>query len=684
VADVEALRTAAASATLIGCDVETSGGGQSAFITCAGYACWGKDGKLSTFVVPFAAPYKEGGRYWETETDELRVFDLLREVHQTQALKVMQNGAYDSHYYIAYRLPLRNYLFDTANAFHAIWPESPKRLDWVASFCCDYYTYWKDEGKEAKDDNKGEIKVPQTQEGCERYWRYNALDCHYTALSSRPLLALLLHPNNKWALQNFVEEFRAQLGPALRMSLTGALVNRDIQAKLSADNIDKHIRALDTLRYMVNDQEYNPNSPHQTSSLIYDVLRATELKRKGRTVDEKVLKVIETQSPILFHVIEQIWKTKKPANNVSKYGSGNLRLLNNRWMYVMNAAGTETWRYASKKSHFWVGTQIQNVPYSVRPVIEADKGYVLFDADYAQSDAFFTAFESEEPTYMKNVLDDRDTHCVHAAQFFQRDYDELLKGYLADDPAITHSTKGIRQMTKRVTYGANYLMAAFTLFMTMGGKPPVVAAAQALGYDDAPSWTDAKLVHFCQRMLDFYFNKMYPGLLPWIQEEVQRAIRNGNRATCAFGKTRTFFGNLNNDSAAQRELAAFFGQGGTAGNINTALENIHYKSPFYSEGGIILFQVHDSIVGQIPEDKLDLLSVIHACMDNECEVKGRTFRVPVEIKVGRGWGKRMVKYKKDATTLADIDSFDAQWMEKNGYAESKADAANNWANRLSA
>ncbi len=660
---VHELHTFISESFFVGMDVETSGQGRSSIITSSSYTAWRKDGVVKTFVVPFVAPYKDGGCFWETEEAEVQVHLLLRKIHASDAVKVMQNGAYDSHYYIAQRFPVRNYLLDTAHVFHAMWPEAPKRIDFIAAFACDYYAYWKDEGKEEeKDDNEGKLKMPQTEKGCERYWRYNGLDTHYTSVAGRFMLAMLLSPGHEWGVKNYVEEFRAQMGPALRMSVTGVHVNTEVQWQQHQSNMFKADEALATLRFMVDDNEFNPKSPQQYASLVYDVLRANEIKGKGRTVNESIMKLVQTQSPLLFRVIQQVWDSKKPANLVSKYGVGNLKLMNGRWMYTMNAAGTETWRYASKQSYYWVGTQIQNVPYPARTMVEADEGYFLFDADYGQSDAYFTAFESGDPDYIRTMLDDRDTHCVHASQFFQRDYNELLEGYLQDAEWVTESTTGIRQITKRIVYGANYLMAAFTLFITMG-KKSVVAAAQQLGYDDAHTWNQSQLIHFCQRMLDFYFNKMYPTLQPWLQEEIQRAVRNGNKAVCAFGKTRTFFGNLETDSGAQRELAAFFGQGGTAGNINKAIDRIYYGSSFYGEGGMLLFQVHDSIVGQIPRSRLDLLNTIVDCMDNTCNVKGREFHVPVDVKVGVGWGKRMMNYKP-GVTQHQIEEKDRQWHIK--------------------
>ena len=81
------------------------------------------------------------------------------------------------------------------------------------------------------------------------------------------------------------------------------------------------------------------------------------------------------------------------------------------------------------------------------------------------------------------------------------------------------------------------------------------------------------------------------------------------------------------------------------------------------EGVQLLFQVHDSIIGQIPKDRLDLIPAIELAMANPVTIKGRTFTVPTDAQVGIGWGKRLMNYK-DGITYEDIKAHDDKWWEK--------------------
>jgi len=661
-AEVEAAKESAATCLCLAIDVETIGAGYTATISCTGIAGWHRDGSISVWVIPWYTGHSEGGKpFWPSADVEARVRTEVAALLDNSVPKVMQNGLYDSTYFVRENMPVRNWWLDTAVAFHAVWQQAPKRLDFIASICCDYVQYWKDEGKSVEN-AKEDVKVgtlPTTEKGMERYWRYNALDCYYTLVSVPPIMSLIAKQD--WALINYKKEIRQFTGPSLAMSTRGIRVNHAIKTKLEFDNHAESAEQLEILRTMVATPEFNPNSNQQVAELLYDVLGAKALPRKGKTVDEKVLKVIQTQHPLIARIVEQIWATKKPANNVSKYGS-SLRLYNDRLLFTLNSTGTKNARYSSKNSNLHVGTQIQNVPYAIRVMLEADPGYVLFERDYAQSDGYFTAFHADEEAYIANLTGDKDAHCVHAAEFFRRKYEDIYAGYVAEEPWVVDSTKGVRQITKRVTYGANYLMMAYTLFITMG-RQSVVAAAQQLGYDKAGNWDLKRCVKFCEYLLWVYFNKLYRGLRPWIETEIKTAIRHNNRATCIGGYTRTFFGDMAKDDTVHRDLAAFFGQSGTACNINEALENIYY-SDWEKRGGILLFQVHDSIIGQVPIDKLELIEEVGGMMANErVAPSGKKFVVPSEAKVGIGWGKRMMPFTP-GITFAEIKAHDDAWQAK--------------------
>lgn len=674
-ADVQELYDAAVSAIAVAMDIETTGVGETARITCSGYSVLTDAGAVRSFVVPFLDPFATDGKYW-TDAEFEAMLLLLQKVHDTAAPKVLQNGTYDAHYYIRYRLPVRNWFMDTAVGFHSIWPELPKRIDFIASVAVDHYRYWKAEGKaDAKDDDKAGA-LPTTQEGWQRYLRYNALDCHYTLLCMMWEIKLLHGVD--WAMENYRQSMRQVLGPALAMSLRGVNVNQRMQTAYAQKNYSEHECALTDLRIMVGDKEFNPNSPPQVASLLYDVLGCTPLPKRGakksnaaRSTNEKDLEIIRTQHPLFDRVIRQIWDSKKPLNNSSKYGTNGLRLFNNRWMYLMNAIGTENARYASKQSHFWVGTQVQNVPYPMRCLIEPDPGYVLFELDYSKADFWHTAFASQEPNMMEIVQLEAnggtyegkpaDVHCYHASKFFQKAYPEIYDGYKAKDEWVVESLHGVRQNSKRIVYGANYLMAGYTLFLTMG-KEAVDATAEAMGYSTA-GWGINDYARFCQGLIDFYFQDMYPMLMPWLENTIHNVARNGNKAVCCGNRTRTFFASLYNDKGAQRELAAFYGQAGTALTINRALDNVYYSN-FDTQNCMLLFQVHDAVIGQVKIEHLHLLGELKKLMEVENEINGHTFVIPADGTVGFGWGYRQTDWHPDIT-IDEIAEADKKWQAKN-------------------
>jgi DNA polymerase I-like protein with 3'-5' exonuclease and polymerase domains len=56
------------------------------------------------------------------------------------------------------------------------------------------------------------------------------------------------------------------------------------------------------------------------------------------------------------------------------------------------------------------------------------------------------------------------------------------------------------------------------------------------------------------------------------------------------------------------------------------------------EGVQVLGQVHDAILGQVPNDKVDeLMPKIVKCMTNPMVVQGRELIIPSSVEVGDTW-----------------------------------------------
>src|SRR3546814_7150051 len=94
-----------------------------------------------------------------------------------------------------------------------------------------------------------------------------------------------------------------------------------------------------------------------------------------------------------------------------------------------------------------------------------------------------------------------------------------------------------------VVHGSNFMMAAMTLYLTMG-RDAVVVAAKLAGHSNADPWPQAELVNFCGTLDRKYRNK-YPRLTMngRYADLLQEVITKGT-ITNALGTFGTFIGDL--------------------------------------------------------------------------------------------------------------------------------------------
>lgn len=660
VEDLATIRRLADQAKIITKDIETSG----RMISCDGMSFLLPDGTIQSWVIPFINTCKPRNLHWDTEEEEIIAWQTVKHVNSAAAPKCMMNGTYDCTYYLIYNVAPVNYFLDPMHMVHAVWQQAPKRLDVQTALFVDHSRYWKEDIKGDSDGDKGVL--PITPEGLANYWRYNALDTHNTLLVAVNVLALLCQPGMKWAFDNYVKEIELQLGPAFMMTMHGLnaiperLDHKVAQAKAVAS------AALQELKIMADDPEFNPGSGPQLAHLLYDILGAqlpsvVKAKLSGRKTDvlptdEKTLELIKDQHPILSLFIDKLWEYKKAAANVSKFGSPYF-LYKDRFLYKYSAAGTITWRFASSEHNLWCGTNAQNLPGPWREPYSADPGYLYVEIDYSQSDVYFVAFHSGDEDLIRNITDDRDTHSVHCEHFFKIPYADIVAGKKAKAAWVEDPLTGVRQVTKKVTHGGNYMMTAKTVFVQMG-RAAVRAAAKALGVQNSENLADRDLVVVCEKLLQDYIPGLYKRMPKWHAEVKQGAMRSGGRATNAFGFTVNVLGDIAKDQGIQRQLVAFYGQSGTAGNINRTLVDITYHSSLIQRGMWLVTQTHDSLGFLVPCKDMkvahEMIGEVIQIMEQPCTINGRTFYVPAEASIGITWSKKSAMDYRPDLTLEDI------------------------------
>jgi DNA polymerase I-like protein with 3'-5' exonuclease and polymerase domains len=648
--DEVAHHTAAAKvATMVSHDKETAGG----FVTCCTYTYDDKSGRLVSFVVPFFDPFAQDGAYWKDEKDEVRVRNLLADLDASDVVKAMQNGPYDCAYAVKENSPFRNYIVDTKDLMHSMWIEAPRALHNIASYFVDHYTYWKDENKGHKEDGWGADYAT-----VRRYWRYCGLDGYYTWLTASELVSKIVRV--PWALRNYDERIALNVGPLFAASLRGLKVEKTRHQKIMVEQTQKFENGKQDIRNLSGEADFNVNATNDVAWLLYDILGAkkTRIQKAGsklgvRSTDEKVLRLMKEQmNPFLNHAIDRILAAKKPGNIVSKYG--DIKELcygpnNDRFLSWHSASATDTFRLNSGSSQFWTGTNAQNLQPFIQEIFVADPDYIFLDADYSASDDWFIAYEAEDEAKME-ILRTKDTHSYHAATFFKLCYDEVVRAKKNHEDWVVHAIIGVRQIAKKFNHGKNFRMGAQMTYNLMG-RDMAVATARLMGYKNPEAMTDKELIGMCQMIGDMYDHPrtgMYKRIRPWQDETVVELKHNDGNAVNAFGQTRHFFGSPD-DHGTQRELSAYFGQSGTAGNVNRALRKIFYSGIDDGRNCLFVLQVHDSLKFLIHKSALHLIPKIKAIMEEPLTLKGRTFFVPTALEVGLTDGKRMMPWREDIT-----------------------------------
>lgn len=643
---------------LIASDHET--GCWPAQITCTGFTGLHRSGVIRTFVFPFYDAYKTGGVYWDSQDDHEFALMCVRHINESPIVKTFHNGSYDQSYNIRDRIPADMWLLDSMQLWYAKHAELPKKLDFVTSILMDNYQYW-------KADIKGVEPDGAVIQDMERYWRYNGLDCYYTLHNTLFLLILL---GKDPAMQyNYNDVFLRSLS-GLKMSMRGMKADFERREMHRRDLEEERRDKLDKFRFMIDDPDFNVESPVQKVRLLYDFLGIRPRTDRGRftTRDAKgkgkapssgafALKLAKTDHPFFRGIIEAMEEAMSPAKQISNVCE--IKLFTDRMRYSMNGSGTETGRFSCSSSAFWDGSTIQNIRDKYRDWMVADEGCVLFDIDYSQSDDVFMAYEAQDPEKIAVVESGKDAHAVNGELLFKRPYDWIVAGKKAHDPLVVHEITGIRQVTKKVVHGSNFQMAAFTLYIT-AGREAIVAAAELLGFADAESWDQDRLVHFTGGLMLVYRRKYKRFTPKEFYAEIAAMLKARGRIVNAFGLTRTFLGS-HADNGTQREATAFIGQSDTASNMNRVMYEIDFgfipknfrdapnpdanakplMMDYDSHGIRFMLQVHDNFLNQLsvrhPRWKEAAHNLLHV-MNRPVIIHGREVRIRAEAGLGLRWG----------------------------------------------
>jgi DNA polymerase I-like protein with 3'-5' exonuclease and polymerase domains len=571
-------------------------------ISLCSYTGWyPESGTTETFVIEFLEPWHQ---------------EWMRRANDLAPPKVLQNGLFDSAYFLRWGMPLRNWYHDTFHLFHCWLSELPKRLDFITAFAVRKVRYWKDDG--ATDPK-----------------RYNAQD----GWATMNALLALLQEIPEYAFRNYTEHEFPMVFPSLHAACEGILCDEVKFRKIAEEKQTEVERLLERLRRLVASPLYNPGSAKQNAKLFQlfgcgDLIKDPALgeRENARRGTGKIqMQKAMARHPLNAAILGEVEAYKKAAKQVSTYFAPE-KLWNGHILYSLNPGATDTGRAASSESAFDCGWQIQNIPNSddsFKSCCVAPQGWHFGEADKAQSEARCVGYLSGEEALINLVESPHDYHSWNAAAFFGVPYESIY-----DESKKKTLNKQLRDLSKRTNHGANYNMGEAVMLDTMGPKK----AAEAKRLLKLPTYM--RLLDVCKHLLDQY-NRTYPAVKGRWYASIVMAIERTGLLVSPLGWTRRFFGDVRGNKQDLNAAVAHAPQNLSVAVVNREWYRIWRETVYGSLRGRVRLkaQIHDSILF-IYRDRKDAEAVL-ALMDTEVLVTGsdgvqRTMFVPSDLSANGG------------------------------------------------
>lgn len=597
-------------------------------ITCVSFTCFTNNGEFKTYVLPF---WNFLSCHWSSEYEYILAMQFLKAACETHTPKAMHNGQYDCLHLIAHRIFPRNFCIDTMGMAHAQYCSLPKSLDFVASLVLPDFYQWKPQAKEAS-----------SNKDIQQYWGYNAKDTFYTA-------RIALHYLRKlpaYAKRNYGDQFKL-VYPSLYCAFEGFLIDQRERSRLKAERevlVEKQLEELQTIlddRGDISGKKkvgFNPSSPKQVQYYIYDVLGAKDphigfkkvngkRTRIVRGTDAKNLSAIGEQHPILAAVTTRLISYRENRKAISTYF--NFVQREGRLLYHLDPFGTGTERMASKKSSFWCGTQIQNIPQYAKTMLIADPGYTICEPDNSQSEARCTAYLAQDLKLIEALeTPGKDFYTSLGTLFFGMEYEKVTKEFR-------------NKVLKRIVHGTNYMMQEQT-FIENAGVDNLLFAAMVLGVVITPTPTrgnnkEMTMKSFAGLLLEKY-HEPFQRIRKWYQE-IKNEISSTHMLRSPLGHVRYFFGDPAKHYQTFASAVAHGPQNLSVTIVNKGWWKLWLLQKKFPTELRMKAQVHDSAPFQYLTDRPDIRDRAIECFRTPVVIHGRELRIPVDYKEGPSWGE---------------------------------------------
>jgi len=537
------------------------------------------------------------------EKDELLLWQTFHRLVSCKKV-VMQNGAYDiGVLWYNNHILVENLWMDTLIAAHVCWPELPRDLGTLGSFCLDVEP-WKNSSKSAV---------------------YNPAD----AANTLGIAEVLDRELDKQGIRGTFDFEMSLISVALMMQLQGIAVDEDKQKELidfwSAKRTELKSQ-LDT----VLGKEINFNSSKQMQQLLYFDLRLpVQYKRRKSvkdtrtmTTDANALRTLARLVPDnpVFNLILEYKKTNMLINNFLEIKLSPEGKVHTSYNITGAASDDEEDTKKTKRSFGrWSSSasiilpygsgNLQNIPPEARKMYRAKPGWKIIQADYSQAEAVIVAHLTGNRKMIKMFRDSfglsktekkaYDIHILKAVELFGIPWEQV--------------TEKQRNIGKTIRHARNYKAGPGVL-------------ANRLGITMA----EAKQLIQADERID-------PSLGMW-QHSIEQELKLGRTLTNLLGRKHRFLDRWGD--SLFRSACSYKPQSTVGDLLNKALKKFYDMLLDIPYEVIILLQLHDAIYVMVEKEYVDkTIKYLREAMIIPLYYNNEEFTIDVDFKVGDSWAE---------------------------------------------
>lgn len=389
------------------------------------------------------------------------------------------------------------------------------------------------------------------------------------------------------------------------MEIAGITVDPTRLQKMKGE-FSVRLQEIEKKIYEEAGETFNINSPKQLGVILFEKMGLPVIKKTktGYSTAVDVLEQLREQAPI----VEDILNYRQIAKIQSTYVEGLLKVIaqdgkiHTRYVQTL----TQTGRLSS------VDPNLQNIPIRLeegrkirQAFVPRDKNWLIYSSDYSQIELRVLAHISDDEHLKEAFVEGQDIHASTAMRVFGIEKAEDV-------------TPNMRRQAKAVNFGIVYGISDYGLSQNLG----ITRKA-------------------AQQYIDTYFEK-YPGVKKYMEEIVREAKDKGYVETL-YHRRRYLpeinSRNFNLRSFAERTAINTPIQGSAADILKIAMIDLDRRLKEEKLDAVMLLQVHDELVFEVPEEELEKLDALVK------EVMENAVKLSVPLITDSSWGKTWYEAK---------------------------------------